>query len=71
MEPVRTNKPDDVEYPVERFLTRNWQNLLENITLQINLHIIRNHSNVFLAINLLMGIKRLPRHGDFWSDGII
>lgn len=74
------NIPDDAETPVDVFLQLFPLSLIEDLVFQTNLYAFQKsgtstflHTNVtemktFLALNLLMGIKKLPSYLDYWSS---
>lgn len=72
--------PDDTEEPTDIFL--HIFPLIDHIVFQTNLYALQNSGGdrnaflqtnpdevkIFIAINLLMGIKRLPSVRDYWSS---
>lgn len=75
------NIPEDVETPTEVFLRIFPLELIEEITFQTNLFAMQKgggstnfvrttteEMKVFLALNLLMGIKKQPSYRDYWSS---
>ncbi|CAH1974499.1 unnamed protein product [Acanthoscelides obtectus] len=75
---------DDIERPVEVFLCLFPDSLFDHIVFQTNLYATQASARSgklftptntmemkkFVAINILMGIKRLPSYRDFWSTQI-
>lgn len=76
------NISDDIETPTDIFLQLFPVELIEHITFQTNLYALQKNGgnpnafvatnfeeiNVFLGINMLMGLKRLPSYRDYWSS---
>lgn len=75
------NVPDSIESPTDLFLHLFPEELISHLTFHTNLYAVQqsggNHGfiptdnkeiKVFLGINLLMGIKRLPSYRDYWSS---
>lgn len=73
--------PDSVGNPLEVFLQIFPKKLIEHISYHTNLYAAQRtgastnfqHTNVeeirlFLAINLMMGIKKMPSYKDYWSS---
>ncbi|XP_018570593.1 piggyBac transposable element-derived protein 3-like [Anoplophora glabripennis] len=71
------NIPDEVESPVDIFCCLLNEQFIEHIVFQTNLYATQRGKTfvptttreikIFLAINILMGVKRLPSYRDFWS----
>ncbi|KAJ8931222.1 hypothetical protein NQ314_015893 [Rhamnusium bicolor] len=78
------NFPENLELPVEVFLQLFPKSLFEHISYQTNLYATQNSSKtgksflptnnqeikIFFAINIMMGIKRLPSYRNFWSTRV-
>lgn len=78
------NIPENVELPIEVFLCLYPETLFEDIAYQTNLYATQCSSRTgkafmptnageiktFFAINIMMGIKRLPSYRDFWSTKV-
>lgn len=72
------NVPDDKESPIDIFECLIDKNIIENIVFQTNLYATQREKpfmptheteiKIFLAINILMGVKKLPSYRDFWSS---
>ncbi|XP_023311304.1 piggyBac transposable element-derived protein 3-like [Anoplophora glabripennis] len=73
--------PDDIETPTDVFLHLFPEDLITHITFQINLYAFQRHGEgrnfkpttakeikIFLGVNLLMGLKKLPSFKDYWSS---
>lgn len=71
------NIPDDTESHIEYFYLLFPDELMEHIVFQTNLYATQSQKphiptnikemKIFLAINILMGIKKLPSYRDYWS----
>lgn len=71
------NIPPEAELPVDIFVCLFSNDLFEHICYQTNLYATQSGKiftptnvdevKVFFAINILMGIKRLPSYRDYWS----
>jgi len=71
------NIPDDIKNPLDIFLCLFPQDFLDLIVQQTNMCIQKKTNNeklitkdellIFLGINILMGIKKLPSYRDYWS----
>lgn len=69
--------PEDIETPVDIFMCLVDVAVLENIVFQTNLYATQNGKpfvpttfteiKMFLAINVLMGLKKLPSYRDYWA----
>nr|CAH7713898.1 unnamed protein product [Callosobruchus chinensis] len=75
------NISDQIETPTDIFLQLFPESLIESIVFQTNLYALQKHGKTsafkatskeemgaFLAVNLLMGIKKLPSYRDYWSS---
>ncbi|XP_018578352.1 uncharacterized protein LOC108916555 [Anoplophora glabripennis] len=73
--------PDDIETPTDVFLHLFPEDLITHITFQTNLYAFQRHVEgrhfkpttakeikIFLEVNLLMGLKKLPSFKDYWSS---
>ncbi|KAJ8970426.1 hypothetical protein NQ314_001243 [Rhamnusium bicolor] len=75
------NIPENVVLPVDIFLCLFPNALFEHIVYETNLYVTQasahtgksfiptnvNEMKSFFALNIIMGIKRLPSYRDFWS----
>lgn len=75
------NIPSEIESPVDIFLHLFPESLIEDIAFQTNLYALQKYGNpsafkstcrqeikTFFAVNIMMGIKRLPSYRDYWSS---
>lgn len=72
------NVPEDVKSPLEIFNCLFPDDLLNVIVHQTNIYIQQKNKNaqlitkdelqLFLGINIMMGVKRLPSYRDYWSS---
>ncbi|CAH1970884.1 unnamed protein product [Acanthoscelides obtectus] len=75
------NLPDIIETPTDVFLHLFPEDLIDHIVFQTNLYCVQKFGDgrnfvpttkdeikVFFAVNLLMGVKRLPSYKDYWSS---
>ncbi|XP_018403038.1 PREDICTED: piggyBac transposable element-derived protein 3-like [Cyphomyrmex costatus] len=71
--------PDDIKSPKEIFLHLFTHDLLCLIVEQTNVYLKQNKLEqeiskeellIFLGVNILMGIKKLPSYRDFWSSDV-
>lgn len=78
------NIDDQLETPTEVFLAVFPSNLIQKIVFETNLYALQKKGNAssytqtnedemkkFFAINMLMGIKKIPSLRDFWSSNYI
>ncbi|XP_066581313.1 piggyBac transposable element-derived protein 4-like [Prorops nasuta] len=72
------NIPDNVKSPLEIFSCLVSEDILDIIVQQTNIYIQNNKPNatlitkdelrIFIGINIMMGIKKLPSYRDYWSS---
>ena len=75
------NLPDDVETPTDVFLHLFPEDLITHIVFQTNLYAFQRYGEgrnfkpttakeikIFLGVNILMGLKKLPSFKDYWSS---
>lgn len=78
---IGPNIPEDLETPTDIFLHLFPDTLIQHIAFQTNLYALQKNGGnykfektnpdeikAFIAINLFMGIKRLPSYRDYWSS---
>ncbi|XP_058793962.1 piggyBac transposable element-derived protein 3-like [Phymastichus coffea] len=72
------NIPEDIRTPLDLFSCLFSEDILDLIVLQTNnyahqnnrkqIPITKNELIIFLGINILMGIKKMPSYRDYWSS---
>lgn len=70
--------PDNIKTPLQIFLCLFPHELLDKIVAQTNLYAVQNKRKgdpitkdellIFLGLNILMGVKKLPSYRDYWSS---